>query len=169
MRAGQETRQASPGSVAEQARISSCTPLAVASAGSARHRPECGFASMAPAPSGTRFHCCPGLPLQECRSTSVPLATPEPVTSRHLPLTVTVPSGFTFQACPAEPLHAQISILVPSAVWFPLSSTQLPWICDAIGPGGSDHAPNAMDNFCFDVTLSYRRLERPRRPEGSKR
>src|SRR6266487_451721 len=104
MRAGQETRQASPGSVAEQARISSCTPLAVASAGSAR----------------------------------VPLATPEPVTSRHLPLTVTVPSGFTFQACPAEPLHAQISILVPSAVWFPLSSTQLPWICDAIGPGGSD-------------------------------
>ena len=26
-----------------------------------------------------------------------------------------------------------------------------------------DHAPNTMDNFCFDVTLSYRRLERPRR------
>ena len=25
------------------------------------------------------------------------------------------------------------------------------------------HAPNAVDNFCFDVTLSYRRLERPRR------
>ena len=25
------------------------------------------------------------------------------------------------------------------------------------------HAPNAIDNFCFDVTLSYRRLERPRR------
>jgi hypothetical protein len=28
---------------------------------------------------------------------------------------------------------------------------------------GADHAANAMDNFCFDVTLSYRRLERPRR------
>ena len=28
------------------------------------------------------------------------------------------------------------------------------------------HAPNAMDNFCFDVTLSYRRLERPRRVTG---
>jgi hypothetical protein len=29
------------------------------------------------------------------------------------------------------------------------------------------HAPNAMGNFCFDVTLSYRRLERPRRaPAG---
>jgi hypothetical protein len=27
----------------------------------------------------------------------------------------------------------------------------------------ADHAANAMDNFCFDVTLSYRRLERPRR------
>jgi len=23
-----------------------------------------------------------------------------------------------------------------------------------------------MDNFCFDVTLSYRRLERPRRVTG---
>ena len=28
---------------------------------------------------------------------------------------------------------------------------------------GQRHAANAMDNFCFDVTLSYRRLERPRR------
>jgi hypothetical protein len=26
--------------------------------------------------------------------------------------------------------------------------------------------PNAMDNFCFEVTLSYRRLERPRRATG---
>ena len=25
------------------------------------------------------------------------------------------------------------------------------------------HAPNAMGNFCFEVTLSYRRLEKPRR------
>lgn len=30
--------------------------------------------------------------------------------------------------------------------------------------GKSHHAPNAMDNFCFDVTLGYRRLELPRRP-----
>ena len=30
-----------------------------------------------------------------------------------------------------------------------------------------DHAPNTMGNFCFEVTLSYRRLERPRRvPAG---
>jgi RNA-directed DNA polymerase len=29
--------------------------------------------------------------------------------------------------------------------------------------GFGGHAPNAMGNFCFDVTLSYRRLERPRR------
>ena len=28
------------------------------------------------------------------------------------------------------------------------------------------HAPNAMGNFCFEVTLSYRRLERPRRVTG---
>lgn len=28
------------------------------------------------------------------------------------------------------------------------------------------HAPNAMGNFCFDVMLSYRRLERPRRVGG---
>ena len=28
-----------------------------------------------------------------------------------------------------------------------------------------EHAPNAMDNFCFEVTLSYRRLERPRRAQ----
>ena len=33
---------------------------------------------------------------------------------------------------------------------------------------GGEHAPNAMDNFCFEVTLSYRRLERPRRATGSK-
>ena len=35
-----------------------------------------------------------------------------------------------------------------------------------IGRGNPEpgrHAPNAIDNFCFDVTLSYRRLERPRR------
>ncbi|MGF6889657.1 hypothetical protein ABIA39_009119, partial [Nocardia sp. GAS34] len=25
------------------------------------------------------------------------------------------------------------------------------------------YAPNAVGNFCFDVTLTYRRLERPRR------
>ena len=31
----------------------------------------------------------------------------------------------------------------------------------------ADHAPNAMDNFCFDVTLGYRRLERPRRATGA--
>ena len=31
---------------------------------------------------------------------------------------------------------------------------------------GYSHAPNAIDNFCFDVTLSYRRLERPRRVTG---
>jgi hypothetical protein len=31
--------------------------------------------------------------------------------------------------------------------------------------GGPDVAPNAMDNFCFEVTLSYRRLERPRRAQ----
>jgi hypothetical protein len=30
----------------------------------------------------------------------------------------------------------------------------------------ADHAPNAIDNFCFDVTLGYRRLERPRRAAG---
>ena len=30
------------------------------------------------------------------------------------------------------------------------------------------HAPNAMGNFCFDITLSYRRLERPRRVPGGK-
>jgi hypothetical protein len=29
------------------------------------------------------------------------------------------------------------------------------------------YAPNAMDNFCFEVTLGYRRLERPRRPGKS--
>lgn len=28
------------------------------------------------------------------------------------------------------------------------------------------YAPNAIGNFCFDVTLSYRRLERPRRVTG---
>jgi hypothetical protein len=26
---------------------------------------------------------------------------------------------------------------------------------------GGAHAPNAMGNFCFEVTLNYRRLERP--------
>jgi hypothetical protein len=31
---------------------------------------------------------------------------------------------------------------------------------------GRDYAPNTMGNFCFEVTLSYRRLERPRRGGG---
>jgi hypothetical protein len=30
----------------------------------------------------------------------------------------------------------------------------------------ADDAPNAMGNFCFEVTLSYRRLELPRRADG---
>jgi hypothetical protein len=30
-----------------------------------------------------------------------------------------------------------------------------------------DHAPNAMGNFCFEVTLNYRRLERPWRVSGT--
>jgi hypothetical protein len=34
---------------------------------------------------------------------------------------------------------------------------------DHVHQDGADHAPNAIDNFCFDVTLGYRRLERPRR------
>jgi len=29
------------------------------------------------------------------------------------------------------------------------------------------HAPNAMGNFCFEVTLNYRRLERPWRVSGT--
>jgi hypothetical protein len=33
-------------------------------------------------------------------------------------------------------------------------------------PRRHHHAPNAIDNFCFEVTLSYRRLERPRRATG---
>jgi hypothetical protein len=37
-----------------------------------------------------------------------------------------------------------------------------------IGEKRRKHAPNAMGNFCFDVTLSYRRLERPRRVTGSR-
>src|SRR6266705_6053834 len=31
-----------------------------------------------------------------------------------------------------------------------------------VGEQRRSHTPNAMGNFCFDVTLSYRRLERPR-------
>ncbi len=32
-----------------------------------------------------------------------------------------------------------------------------------VGQQRRNYASNAMGNFCFDVTLSYRRLERPRR------
>ena len=41
----------------------------------------------------------------------------------------------------------------------------MPAIRNAAAHGFTDylHAANAIDNFCFDVTLSYRRLERPRR------
>jgi hypothetical protein len=34
-----------------------------------------------------------------------------------------------------------------------------------VGKLRREHAPNAMGNFEFDVTLGYRRLERPRRAE----
>jgi hypothetical protein len=34
-----------------------------------------------------------------------------------------------------------------------------------IGQQRGQHAPNAMGNFCFEVTLGYRRLELPRRGE----
>jgi len=39
-------------------------------------------------------------------------------------------------------------------------------VTQIIHPWGNDHASNAMDNFCFEVTLGYRRLERPRRVTG---
>ena len=42
--------------------------------------------------------------------------------------------------------------------------TRSPGIAAARRAG--DHAPNAMGNFCFDVTLSYRRLELPRRAKA---
>jgi hypothetical protein len=32
-----------------------------------------------------------------------------------------------------------------------------------VGQQRREYAPNALGNFEFDVTLSYRRLERPRR------
>jgi hypothetical protein len=35
-----------------------------------------------------------------------------------------------------------------------------------VGQQRGGDAANAMGNFCFDVTLSYRRLERPRRVSG---
>ncbi|MEU0823192.1 hypothetical protein ABZ358_55190, partial [Streptomyces mirabilis] len=34
---------------------------------------------------------------------------------------------------------------------------------------GINHAPNAMGNFCFEVTLGYRRLELLPRAEGKER
>src|SRR5207245_9452744 len=138
--ADHETRQAWPGSAAEQVVTCSCVPSALASAGSARHRPEFGFVSIAPAPPGMRCHNCPGLPSQECRSTDVPMLTPDPLTSRHLPCTVTVPSACTSQACAAEPSQVRMSTAVPSAVWLPLSSRHLPGMRDAAGPAGSVHA-----------------------------
>jgi hypothetical protein len=35
-----------------------------------------------------------------------------------------------------------------------------------VGQERGRYAPNALGNFEFDVTLSYRRLERPRRVTG---
>jgi hypothetical protein len=36
-----------------------------------------------------------------------------------------------------------------------------------VGEQGRCHASNAMGNFCFEVTLNYRRLERPWRVSGT--
>jgi hypothetical protein len=33
---------------------------------------------------------------------------------------------------------------------------------EQVGEHGAYHAPNAKGNFCFEVTLRYRRLERGR-------
>jgi hypothetical protein len=38
---------------------------------------------------------------------------------------------------------------------------------EQVSQQGRNLAPNAMDNFCFEVTLGYRRLERPRRVAGT--
>jgi hypothetical protein len=38
-----------------------------------------------------------------------------------------------------------------------------------IAEQGRQHAPNAMGNFCFEVTLGYRRLELLPRAEGKGR
>jgi superfamily II DNA/RNA helicase len=65
---------------------------------------------------------------------------------------------------PTRELASQVhAVLQPLAQAVGLSATTI--------FGGTSqklqHAPNTMGNFCFDVTLSYRRLELPRRAAGS--
>ena len=36
------------------------------------------------------------------------------------------------------------------------------WLSTTMPSGARTHAPNTVGNFCFEVTLGYRRLERGR-------
>src|SRR5512132_476361 len=54
---------------------------------------------------------------------------------------------------------------VPSA---PVLSPEIEDVVQVdVGQQRGAHAPNAMGNFCFEVMLNYRRLERPWRVSGT--
>src|SRR6266536_2247370 len=131
-------RQAIPGSPAEQVTTASRVPLALASPGSARHRPVAGLTRLTPPRSGTIRHR-DRLSAHVRSSTSVPLTAPHRETARHLLWIRTVPSGRARQVCAALPLHAARSTGLPLILPFPRSSRHRPGSCDATGPAGSVH------------------------------
>ena len=49
----------------------------------------------------------------------------------------------------------------PAADWTPASET-LQLGIGQCNTKGTPHAPNTVGNFCFEVTLGYRRVERGR-------
>src|SRR5262249_27181715 len=112
---GYWARHACPAALAQVA-ICSPVPLTVESPGSARHSPDCGLTRLTPPPPGTSCHCCAPVPLQDHRSTGVPLTVPLCWTSRHFPWTRTVPSGPVVHCWPLVPSQDDMSILVPFAV-----------------------------------------------------
>ncbi|HUZ55137.1 MAG TPA: hypothetical protein VMU94_21755 [Streptosporangiaceae bacterium] len=61
------------------------------------------------------------------------------------------------------PVHDGASLMPPS-LGVPVYQQVIGLATLLDEPRVRGHASNAMDNFCFDVTLGYRRIERPRRP-----
>src|SRR5689334_24522664 len=71
-------------------------------------------------------HCWAREPLQSQSWTTVPFATPPPLTSRHLPSARMVPSPGRLHFCAALPLQPVIWMGVPLAVFAQGTSTHLP-------------------------------------------
>jgi hypothetical protein len=62
--------------------------------------------------------------------------------------------------------HRAVTIPLEPQIGYSRAIQESTLVYEQISQQGGNYASNALGNFCFDVALSYRRLERPRRVDN---